>query len=178
MSRTVTLIKHLTRDELERKYKEEKNPRVKERLLAILLIYEGKKVCELPDIVKRARSSIENWIRRWNMKGYEGLMPEFTGGPTPRIDDSEWDRIVKEIENKGMTIKDVTVYVKDSRGVNYSYKTVWQILRKKKKVRYGKPYIKNSKRPDDAEEILKKGSMKRSQNMIVVATVRARRKNR
>lgn len=175
MSRTVTLKKRLTRDELERKYKEEKNPRVKERLLAILLLYEGKKVYELPDIVKRARSSIENWIRRWNNEGYEGLVPEFTGGPKPRIHDSEWERIVKEIENKGMTIKDVMVYVKDSRGVNYSYKTVWQILRKKMKIRYGKPYIKNSKRPDDAEEVFKKGSMKRSQNMIVM--VRARKKS-
>lgn len=168
MGRNVTLIRHLSKGELERIYKEERNARVKERLLAILLIYEGKRVSEVPGIVKRSRTSIEGWLKRWNERGYEGLIPEFTGGPKPKLHDSEWDKIIKEIENKGMTIKDVRVYVKDSRGVNYSYKTVWQILRKKKKVRYGKPYIKNSKRPDDAEEIFKKGSMKLSQNMVVV----------
>ncbi len=32
-----------------------------------------------------------------------------------------------------MTIKDVTVYVKESRRVSYSYKTVWQILSEKEK---------------------------------------------
>jgi transposase len=69
---------------------------------------------------------------------------------------SEWDKIVSEIEGRGMTIKDVAVYVRDTRGVHYAYKTVWQVLRKEKKVRYGKAYRMNAKRPDAAEEILKK----------------------
>ena len=55
-----------------------------------------------------------------------------------------------------MTIKDVAVYVKDTRGVHYAYKTVWEVLRKEKKVKYGKAYKMNSKRPPNAEEILKK----------------------
>jgi len=55
-----------------------------------------------------------------------------------------------------MTIKDVAVYVKDTRGVHYAYKTVWEVLRKEKKVRYGKAYKMNAKRPPNAEEILKK----------------------
>jgi len=55
-----------------------------------------------------------------------------------------------------MTISDVVDYVKTTRGVEYSYKRVWTILRKKKKVRYGKPYIQNQKRPDSAELDLKK----------------------
>ena len=73
---------------------------------------------------------------------------------------SDWDKIIDEIENKGMTLRDVVVYIKNSRGVTYSYKTVWYILRKKKKGKYGKPYIKNIKRPDDAEDTLKKRSSK------------------
>jgi transposase len=68
----------------------------------------------------------------------------------------EWDKVVKEIEDKNMTIKDVRVYIKTTRGIDYSYDMVWKVLRKKMKVKYGKPYIMNAKRPDDAEEILKK----------------------
>jgi hypothetical protein len=160
MGRKLTLIRHLSKDELERMYREEKDARIKERLLAIILLYEGKKLSELPGIIKRCRTSIEIWLKRWNEQGYEGLIPRFTGGPKKRLDDAEWDKVVKEIEDKNMTIKDVVVYVKDSRGVNYSYKSVWHILRKRKKVKYGKPYIINAKRPDDAESILKKDSMK------------------
>jgi hypothetical protein len=46
---------------------------------------------------------------------YQGSLEDQRRGFT------EWDKVVKEIEDKNMTIKDVVVYVKDSRGVNYSY---------------------------------------------------------
>jgi len=155
--RKLTLVKHLTREELEERYRKEEDARLKERLQAILLLYDGRKTEDVARIVRRARSTIENWIGAWNERGFNGLVLNFTGGPKPKIDDSEWDKIVKEIENKGMTIRDVAVYVKDTRGVHYAYKTVWKILRKERKVRYGKAYKMNAKRPPDAEGILKKG---------------------
>jgi transposase len=57
-----------------------------------------------------------------------------------------------------MTLKDVRIYIKNTRGVQYSYGGVWKIFRKKLKARYGKPYIKNEKRPTDADKIFKKRS--------------------
>lgn len=148
---------HLTKEELEEIYKKkEVDPRTKERLLAMLLLHDGKKVSEVSRIVRRSVRTVENWINRWNVQGYDGLIPRFDGGPKPRIGDSEWDKIVMEIEGRGMTIRDVEFYVKDTRGVHYAYKTVWKVLRKEKKVRYGKAYKMNAKRPPDAEEILKK----------------------
>lgn len=71
-------------------------------------------------------------------------MPETSKrGRKPKLPDEERDKILKEIEGK-VCLKEVTVYVKTTRGVEYST-AVWKILRKKKKVRYGKPYIQNSK---------------------------------
>jgi putative transposase len=156
MPRKLNLTRHLTRDELEERYRKEKESRLRERLQAILLLYEGKKTGDVASSVKRARSTVENWISAWNERGVDGLIPRFTGGPKPRMEQSEWDRVVKEIENKGMTLRDVEVYVKDTRGVRYAYATVWKALRKQRKVRYGKAYKMNAKRPPDAERILKK----------------------
>jgi len=151
---------HLTRqvslDELRGRYRNEKNSRVKERLLAILHLYEGKMVKDVSKIVKRSERSIERWVAEWNGSGYEGLTPRFTGGPKPKLEESEWDKIVKEIENKGMTLKEVQVYVRDTRGVSYGYKGIWEALRRKRHVPYGKAYKMNAKRPPDAEGILKK----------------------
>jgi len=151
---------HLTRqvslDELRGRYRNEKNSRVKERLLAILHLYEGKMVKDVSKIVKRSERSIERWVAEWNGSGYEGLTPRFTGGPKPKLEESEWDKIVKEIENKGMTLKEVQVYVRDTRGVSYGYKGIWEALRRKRHVPYGKAYKMNAKRPPDAERILKK----------------------
>jgi len=159
MPRKATIVYHVTKKELERRYKQEKNSRIKERLLAILMIYDGKTVSEIPSLVRRSRRTVHEWLRSWNERGYDGLVPEFTGGPKPLVSSQEWDRVINEIEEKGMTIEGVTQYVNRTRRVAYSYKTVWEILRKKKRVRYGKPYIRNSLRPENAEEILKKELM-------------------
>jgi putative transposase len=156
MSKRITLVRHISREDLESRCRKEKDARVKERALAILRLYDGTTEEETARSVARCEKSVRNWLKRWNEKGYDGLAPEFDGGPKPRINGSEWDRIVQEIEGKGMTIKDVEVYVKDTRGVQYAYKTVWEILRKEKKVKYGKAYKMNAKRPADAEGILKK----------------------
>ena len=156
MSRRITLVRHISREELESRCRKEKDARVKERALAILRLYDGTTEEETARSVARCEKSVRNWLTRWNERGYDGLAPEFDGGPKPRMAASEWDKIVSEIEGRGMTIKDVAVYVRDTRGVHYAYKTVWQVLRKEKKVRYGKAYRMNAKRPDAAEEILKK----------------------
>ncbi|MHB2036408.1 MAG: helix-turn-helix domain-containing protein [Nitrososphaerales archaeon] len=156
MSRTFAIVKHVPKEELEREYRKEKRTRVKERLLAILHLYDGKTIIETSQIIKRGESSVKRWLRRWNKKGLQGLIPNFRGGPKPKLPSGEWDNVLKEIEGKGMTLKDVKVYVKTTRGVEYSYDSVWHILMGQRKVKYGKPFAQNAKRPPDAEAILKK----------------------
>lgn len=162
MARRAAIIRRLPREELEERYRKESNSRVKERLLAILHLYDGKSIVEASRMVKRGVRSVKRWLRAWNRNGYEGLMPNFNGGPKPKMAESEWDKVLKEIEGRGMALKDVRVYVKSSRGIEYSYNAVWHILRKKRRVRYGKPFIQNKKRPKNAEDLLKGGSMKPS----------------
>jgi transposase len=156
MGRKPKVTKHISNGELEGLYKNEKDARVKERLLAISLLYDKKNIYEIAEVLKRSERTIKDWLSRWNKGGYEGLIPSKGGGADPKMPLSEWDNILKEIEGKGMTIKDIVAYVKSNRDVDYSYKTVWRILRVKKKVKYGKPYIRNEKRPKNAEAILKK----------------------
>ncbi len=157
MGRKPVIVRHITKVELDQLYKDEKNIRIKERLLAIIHLYEGKNVYVVADVLKRSEKTIKNWLSDWNKHGYEGLIPQNRNGKEPLIPFDEWDKIIKEIEGKGMTIKEVIKYAKDTRGVEYSYKGGWKILRAIKKVKYGKPYIRNNKRPVSAESFLKKG---------------------
>ena len=151
-----TVIKHIPKEELITLYKKEKNSRIKERLLAIIYLYDNNTLEDTSKLLNRSISSIKRWLRAWNNNGYNGLKPRFRGGRKPKLSYDEWMKILKEIDNKGYTIKDVVVYIKDSRGVFVAYKTVWRILRKTFNVKYSKPYIKNSNRPDNAEDIFKK----------------------
>ena len=109
------VVKHLPEDELE-EIRREKNSRVREKLQAMLLLYDGEMtVREVSEIVRRSTRAIEKWVRRWNVQGYDGLVPRFTGEPKPRVTSEEWDRIIGEVEEKGMTIRDVTEYVRRTR---------------------------------------------------------------
>ena len=44
------MLKHLTKEELEERYRKERDPRVNERLLAILFLYDGKNIYEVSEI--------------------------------------------------------------------------------------------------------------------------------
>jgi len=157
MGRKPIVMRHISKIDLDKLYKKETNLRIKERLLAIVHLYEGKNVYEVANILKRSERAIKYWLSRWNDQGYSGLIPRNRNGKKPKMSLDEWDEVIKEIEGKGMMIKDVLKYVKDTRGKDFSYKYGWRILRIVKKVKYGKPYIRNEKRPVDAESFLKKG---------------------
>jgi len=76
MPRKPKVIKHLTKEELEEKYRKEKDSTIKERLLAILLLYDGKNIYEVAEIIRRSERTIKEWLKRWNERGYEGILPE------------------------------------------------------------------------------------------------------
>jgi transposase len=157
MGRKPIVMRHISKIDLDKLYKKETNLRIKERLLAMVHLYEGKNVYEVADILKRSERTIKYWLSRWNDQGYSGMIPRNRNGKKPKMSLDEWDEVIREIEGKGMMIKDVLKYVKDTKGKDFSYKYGWRILRIVKKVKYGKPYIRNEKRPVDAESFLKKG---------------------
>jgi len=53
MPRKLKVIKHLTKEELEEKERKGKDSTIKERLLAILLSYDGKNIYEVAEIIRR-----------------------------------------------------------------------------------------------------------------------------
>ena len=69
MSRRVVIVRHLPLEELEERYRREDDSRVKERLLAILHLYEGRSIREASEAVRRSESSVKRWLRRWNGGG-------------------------------------------------------------------------------------------------------------
>ena len=45
-------------------------------MLAILLLYDGKNIHEVAEIIRRSERRVKEWLKRWNRKCYEGIMPE------------------------------------------------------------------------------------------------------
>ena len=144
------------KDALEQLYRTESIGRLKERLLAIIFLYEGKSTKEVSALVKRSQNTVRDWRRRWNDGGYQSLKLELTGGPKPQLNAEGWDAVAAHVKGKGMSVEDARQYVLREHKVEYSYDMVWRELRHKRKLPYGKPFMVNDKMPVDAEEQLKK----------------------
>ncbi len=151
------IIRHAPLEDLNKKIKtEEKSVRVLERLYFIRFLYKGdsiKGACEKVNITEPTGYS---WLDSWNRLGYSGLLPNFSGGPKPKLSDPERE-VLKRIleEEKAWTLREVRILIKEKFDVEYSEMQVWRIL-KSWNMHHAKPYVLDNRRPDDAENILKK----------------------
>ncbi|MBW9220964.1 helix-turn-helix domain-containing protein [Methanothermococcus sp. SCGC AD-155-M21] len=71
-----------------------------------------------------------SWLKRWNSKGYEGLIPEFGGGRPPKLTKEQKEKL-KEILNEkdSWTTKEVQKLIEKKFGVEYSSYHVRRILK-------------------------------------------------
>jgi len=153
------IIRHVTLDDLDKKIKkEEKSVRVLERLYFIRFLYKGdtiKEACERVDITEPTGYS---WLESWNNQGYAGLIPNFSGGPKPKLGETEREKLKQMLNEKdAWTLREVHELIKKEFNVEYSEMQVWRILTSWN-MHHAKPYVLDKKRPDNAESILKKFS--------------------
>ena len=65
--------KNYTSDVIKNFYLREKNTRLKIRLLAIKLSYEGRSVQDISEILSMTRQSVANWITDFDDYGIDGI---------------------------------------------------------------------------------------------------------
>jgi len=151
------LIRHVTLEDLNKKIKtEEKSVRVLERLYFIRFLYKGDSIKEACGEVDITEPTGYSWLDSWNKRGYSGLLPNFSGGPKPKLGDPEKEELKMILEEERVwTLKEVRILIKERSNVEYSDMKVWRILTSWN-MHHAKPYILDNRRPDDAEKVLKK----------------------
>ncbi len=155
--------------ELEELMRKQKNKRNYERLLAIRMLMLGANPDDIAEEINRSRATIYNWAALWNKNGWESLKYKPSSGKKPKLTLEDLAELKDILETK--TPKEIDFLNTDQRywdieialefingyfGTDYTYYGVWRILREKLKFQYTKPYPMNYKRPNNAEEILKK----------------------
>ena len=160
VERSKKIAGHLELDEIKDVMKEYKDSYVMYRkLLVISMVYQGETISQASDYVHTTRKTGERWVKNYNEKGLEGLYSNYHNcGRKSKLTNEQLTELREIItfSDESYSIDDVQKIIKDNFGVNYDYKTVWTIVRKKLGLNYGKPFIKYSSRPEDAEEHLKK----------------------
>jgi len=134
----------------------ERSLRVLKRLYFIRFLYKGKCVEKASEMVGITKATGYSWLRLWNNKGYEGLIPNFGGGRPPKLKTREKKELRQLLEKRDDWItSEVQELIKKQFKVDYSY---WQVNRilKSFEMKHSKPYPNDYRRPVNAKVILKK----------------------
>ena len=149
------VVKHLSEEELESLIKNEKSKRFAERLFFIRSLYAGEKVETAAKKLGRCKTTGYLWLSRWNAHGLEGLKPTFGGGRPSKLSIAQREELKQKLESRNYwTSKEARQLIKDEFGQSYHPVSVSRILHSLG-MRYGKPYPRDYRRPDDAEAKLK-----------------------
>jgi putative transposase len=154
--RICVVKEHSSLKELDKMIKKlETDVRILERLYFIRFQYKGMGVEEASDYVGVTKATGYNWLKLWNKGGYEALIPQFAGGKPSKLSEHELEELKNMLQDEQFTTREVHDLVKEKFGVDYSLSQIRRIL-KSMGMKYGKPYTKDYRRPENAEKILKK----------------------
>lgn len=150
----------LSRDELLKKIKDETSAKVLKRLYFIKFRYDGDSIQEAAKKIGITKRTAYIWQDRWNKEGYKGLIPQFAGGRPSKLTDQQKIELEQMLRQKDLWIsKEVRNLIIEKFGVEYTIKQVLVIV-KEMKMKFAKPYQHDYRRPKDAEDILKKASLR------------------
>ena len=148
---------HLSSEELLKRIKSlEKDTRVLQRLYFVKHRYEGASVAESAKLVGTSKPVAYQWQERWNKDGYDGLIPRFAGGCPSKLSDEQKEELEEILHQRyDWSTKEVQELIFNRFNVTYTCKQILEIL-KKFGMHHAKPYSHDHRRPEDAEDRLKK----------------------
>ncbi len=151
------VVRHMTLEELNDRIKRGENTvRRLERLYFIRFLYKGDSIKQACERVNISEPTGYSWLKSWNESVIEGITPHFSGGPKPKLSEADLKELRRILDTKeAWTLREVRILIKEKFGIEFSEMHVWRILNSMN-LRHAKPYLFDKKRPDDAEDILKK----------------------
>jgi Transposase and inactivated derivatives len=141
---------------LEKMIKKEKDPQVRDRLRGILLLKKNYTPSEVAKIFGVTERTVYNWKTSYTKNGYEGLKSKPIPGRNTFLDDDDMKKLKALLEQRDYwTTKEVRALIKNEFDREFTLRHIPRILRKLG-MKYQKPYVHDYRRPEDAEEMLKK----------------------
>lgn len=156
----IHIDKGLSKEELLKMIKTEKDPKILRRLYFIKFRYEGDSIQEAANKIGITKRVGYIWQDRWNEGGYQGLIPRYAGGRPSKLTDQQKVELEQILRQKDCwTSREVRDLIIKEFGVTYTIKQVLEIA-KKMGMKFAKPYQHDYRRPIDAEDILKKACLR------------------
>jgi len=142
-------------EKLREALNEEREPEVRWKLSFINLVAGGMELKEAAAHFGIGIATGYKWVRRWNGKGVEGLRRKKIPGRPAKLSGKELEELRRILKAKPYwSVKEVMKLVKELFEVSYSDDQIRRVLVDKLGMNYAKPFVRDYRRPKDAQGIL------------------------
>jgi len=118
---------------VDKAYRKESNPDVRERILLVRRVVEDKQhIVNVAKELHRCRAWAYKWYRRYNDYGLQGLKDKAKTGRPPTVPKDVMVKIRKELadSNKGWDFRQVMDLIYKKSGVRYHEVHIYRLLHK------------------------------------------------
>jgi transposase len=130
MKRLLTLTEE-QREQISRRYKQEKNPRFRERLQCLLFKDRGLSNIEVADLLQVVPETITDWLNLYQDGGVEALCRLETGGSDSFLSQEQITLLQAELDKHlFQTAKQVCAWVQEQFAISYSERGMRDLLKR------------------------------------------------
>ena len=130
MKRLLTLTDQ-ERELISRRYKQEKNPRYRERLQCLLFKDRGLTNIEVADPLQVVPETITDWLNLYQNGGVEALCRLVTGGSDSFLNEEQITRLTAELDKLVFqNAKQVCAWVQQQFDISYSERGMRDLLKR------------------------------------------------
>lgn len=115
--------------------RQEKNARMRLKLLALLHFHEGKSRYQISDYLKVSRTSVNKWVSSYLSYGLEGLKDKKHCGRPAALTSEQLKQLsvfikhrTTNYENEKLHGSEIQTYILDNFGVSYEISNIYRIL--------------------------------------------------
>ncbi|KXA97364.1 hypothetical protein AKJ39_03385 [candidate division MSBL1 archaeon SCGC-AAA259J03] len=118
--------------------RKENDPKVRDRIMAVIMEAEGYERREIARLLGTSRTSVWRWVKRFDESGVEGLWDEKRSGRPSKLSESEKERLREDLkgspkefgyESEVWSTKMVLDHLREEYGVEYHPRYIQRFLR-------------------------------------------------
>jgi transposase len=114
-------------------YKQEKDGRVKQRLLIILKSFGDKSSYQVAEEVNTSHTKVQRWVKRFNRKGVEGLKDKERKGRPAKLSKKQIKSLEIKLDRKsemraGYNTIEILHFIKQEFHISYTQRHVRRLL--------------------------------------------------
>ena len=112
-------LKSTSLKQLEQLYKQEKDPKVKTKLLVVIHKKEKKTIKDTAKALRISEPTVKRVVRRFRKQGKNGLYRKTGSGSSSYLSDTQKHQLIKHIETNNLTSRQINQYIQTNFGKSY-----------------------------------------------------------